>query len=102
MHAANEAHDPVWAIAPIFVEGAEWADAHPKSPWVSVGERLPEYEEDVLVCDNTTSGTPHYLGMCFGHRTAREDVIKDANGFAELSHFTITHWMPIPPLPKEK
>lgn len=25
-----------------FIEGALWADEHPKSPWISVEERLPE------------------------------------------------------------
>ena len=24
-----------------FIEGAEWADAHPKSPWISVNDDLP-------------------------------------------------------------
>ena len=28
-----------------FEEGAQWADEHPKSPWISVEERLPaKYE----------------------------------------------------------
>lgn len=25
-----------------FTIGAEWADAHPKNPWISVKEQLPE------------------------------------------------------------
>lgn len=32
-----------------FVSGAEWADAHPKSPWISVRDRLPEFNSIVLV-----------------------------------------------------
>ena len=31
-----------------FEEGADWADAHPKSPWISVNERLPPKEKDGL------------------------------------------------------
>lgn len=32
-----------------FIEGALWADEHPKSPWISVEERLPDYGKEVLV-----------------------------------------------------
>ena len=24
-----------------FIEGAKWADSHPKSPWISVDDDLP-------------------------------------------------------------
>ena len=30
-----------------FIEGAKWADSHPKSPWISVDEDLPCYHEEL-------------------------------------------------------
>lgn len=41
-----------------FAAGAEWADAHPKNPWISVKDRLPEPEQEVLLYDN--SSIKHY------------------------------------------
>ena len=32
-----------------FRMGAEWADAHPNSPWISVKEQLPKDNVEVLV-----------------------------------------------------
>ena len=34
-----------------FKKGAEWADQHPQSPWISVEDRLPKINETVLWCD---------------------------------------------------
>ena len=32
-----------------FTIGAEWADAHPKNPWISVKEQLPEENENIII-----------------------------------------------------
>lgn len=32
-----------------FIAGAKWADEHPKSPWISVKERLPKEDVDVII-----------------------------------------------------
>ncbi|MCD7923674.1 MAG: hypothetical protein LUI85_02830 [Bacteroides sp.] len=32
-----------------FASGAEWADAHPKNPWISVKDELPPFEKYVLL-----------------------------------------------------
>ncbi len=78
-----------------FVEGAEWADKNPKSPWISVEERLPE--KDVLVIVKTG------IGNCY--LAAKDSVAlpKDEFMLPQLCSYVdgVTHWMPIPELPKE-
>lgn len=73
-----------------FTIGAEWADAHPKNPWISVEERLPENNTVVL-----TRGAYGFL-ICqlssLGEWETGANVNKERLG--------ITHWMPIPSFDK--
>ena len=85
--------------------GAEWADAHQPSPWISVEDRLPEktkgifscqvreLEEDKIVYYKDTRGYIH-TGFFSAHNHWR-DLDRD-NG----AIYPVTHWMPIPGLPK--
>ena len=57
-----------------------------KSDWVSVEDGLPDYEEDVLVCNENEPSD-----MWFGHRTSDRRVVVDENEFAK-GYGTITHW----------
>lgn len=60
--------------------------------WISVGEALPEYEEDVIV-------TNSYDDYWFAHRSNNKKVIVDEYGFARTpTVLRITHWMHIPEL----
>ena len=87
-----------------FTFGAEWADKHPKSPWISVEEELPCDEKDmvieilagielrtkkvlVLLEDGIIGITYMYCLPPHGWHWNINDVI--------------THWFPIPELPKE-
>lgn len=66
-----------------------------KNPWIKVSERLPEFEIDVLVCDengNTDHG--YFNGFSWVSNTMRDyDGDKD--------YINATHWMPLPEPPKE-
>lgn len=69
-----------------------------KRDWIKVEDRLPEYEETVMVaCHYKDDPEIDYI---FCHRTDRNEVLTDKHGFAIISDFNITHWMPIVP-PKE-
>lgn len=57
-----------------------------KSDWVSVDDGLPDYEEDVLVCNEKEPSD-----IWFGHRTSDRRVVVDENEFAK-GDGTITHW----------
>ena len=91
-------------IKQAFEKGAEWADSNPKSPWISVEEDLP--------CNNPNNihfgFTNTVLVIDAENNTYIAFMVKDednkwswdsADMFAFLHH--ITHWMPIPKLPKE-
>lgn len=78
--------------------GLEGADDNPKSPWISVDDDLPCNHEE------------------FTHSNYTDRVLISArNGFVEVAFMSkienvwvwetpikVSHWMPIPKLPKEK
>lgn len=77
-----------------FEAGAKWADENPKSTWISVEDRLPEPEKDVIIVNKrkyididhlTDNGEDGYYWW------KSDDVIW-------CDDDKITHWMPIPKL----
>lgn len=71
-----------------FKKGAEWADAHQPSPWISVEDRLPEINQVVLT-----------LGSEQNDEDVRLLYRSDVSGkFACIDYDEVTHWMPIPEL----
>ena len=87
-----------------FEAGAQWADANPKSPWISVKDKLPCNEKDLIV--------EVFKGVEL--RTKKVGVLS-IDGYIDISYMyslpphawhwntndTITHWFPLPELPKE-
>lgn len=80
-----------------FIEGAKYADIHPKSPWISVDDDLP--------CNHQELTHSNYTDRV---------LISARNGFVEVSFMSkienvwvwetpikVSHWMHIPKLPKE-
>lgn len=76
--------------------GVSWADKNPKSPWISVEDKLPE--KGVLVIVKT--------GIDNCYLAAKDSVAlpKDEFMLPQLCEYVdeVTHWMPIPELPKEE
>lgn len=73
-----------------FTIGAEWADAHPKNPWISVKEQLPEEGQKVFV-----------LVMCYGTPYIREEKFcrnsnLDKKGMWIHGNSIVLAWFPIP------
>lgn len=67
-----------------FLEGAEWADAHPH--WIPVEEELPKERGWYLVATPTLN--------------SKIDVaLWDGKWFRLI---TITHWMPLPKAPRKE
>lgn len=77
-----------------FVSGATWSDKNPKSPWISVKDRLPE-GECVIFMDNNGS-------LYLGHHYLPADTGRTwfADGGFAMMDDEVTHWMPIPELQK--
>lgn len=74
-----------------YVAGAEWADAHQLSPWVSVAERLPEGD---MLCEWVAVKLKGINGWCKGYWSG--EIWHYMNVFGcEMKTFDVTHWMPI-------
>ena len=80
-----------------FIEGAKFADANQPSPWISVEEKLPEPEKEVIVLAKdkyididhlTNDGEDGYYWWKNDETIWCEDD-------------KITHWMPIPELKQQ-
>lgn len=84
-----------------FVKGAEWADAHPKNPWISVKDKLPEENRKVFFILLFRGIHKEYLaGLYREHKWETERRTYLSPSFDGI----VTHWMPIPELnaePKE-
>ena len=80
-----------------FCAGAKWADANPKSPWISVDEDLPCNHQDLIHSDYTdrvlTSERNDFVEVAF--------MSKIENVWVWETTIKVSHWMPIPKLPKE-
>lgn len=84
--------------------GVSWADENPKSPWISVEERLPEinrnsYSDIVLTIDENQNIVVAFYSF---YRREWIRVEGKENIDDSISQNDITHWMPIPELPKEE
>lgn len=63
--------------------------------WISVQDRLPEDDQDVLICVN---GDTIDTGYCW-YSPYHADV-RGWTAYAAMRN-NVTHWMPLPELPKE-
>lgn len=77
-----------------FTAGVKWADANPKSPWISIKDDLPCNHEE-LIDGNVTH--PVFVR----NKNDKYDVTVMAK-FIKWDFIIgdITHWFPIPELPK--
>ena len=84
-----------------FVNGAEWADNNPKSPWISVEDDLPFNHEELVDSkskDMTFQVLIRYSDGMYGF-SCMADI---AGEWKWLNSWVkITHWMKVPQIPKE-
>lgn len=79
-----------------FEGGAKWADEHPKSPWISVKDKLPLLQELSLVVLDDGSVSTARLTRFNCEDCWEVDAI--SNRFLDLDE--VIYWMPIPGLPE--
>ena len=91
-----------------FEAGAMWADANPKSSWISVEDDLPCNHEEllynkhwtksvlaVLAWDNDPSKM--HIEVCRMYAT---EGLHGSNWYwNEILSYKVTHWMPLPKIP---
>lgn len=82
-----------------FFTGAKWADENPKSPWISVEDDLPCNHEELIDKEYSNQITKVIIVRYRDESVAFARMIKH-EGQWKFSN-KVTHWMPIPELPKE-
>ena len=83
-----------------FEAGAKWADANPKSPWISVDDDLPcNHREYIDLKYN--SYTCQMLVRCKNGIYSMERMVIIGGEWGWTGSNDITHWMPIPKLKEE-
>ena len=86
----------------IYTIGAEWADAHPKNPWISVKEQLPEENENIIImCKHGAIFNGTYCnGVWFCMDGYINDIYKDSPIYTSMSSipplWEPVAWFPIP------
>lgn len=75
-----------------FIAGAQYAAPR----WISVDEKLPEMDEEVIVLTDELGAAPIYK-IAFGHIVDVERCI-DYNGWSIPG---VKYWMPCPEIPNE-
>ena len=87
-----------------FEAGAKWADANPKSPWISVEKDLPCNHEDMVKVsiEGVELNTDRVLVTLDDGTTDISYMFKPIpHSWRWNEVLTITHWMPIPKLEEE-
>ncbi len=76
--------------------------AEPVSDWISVGDRLPEFGQAVLITDGLTVAAAHADTHFYKDDRVYWDFlgIHTVDGEWIFNENNITHWQPLPPLPE--
>ena len=83
---------------PLLAEAADAIEELSKPRWISVEERLPEVEEDVLIAVtvHTKKGDARVVTTDFFNTAGQW------NGASCSWRYEVTHWMPLPQPPEEE
>ena len=91
-----------------FIEGAKWADEHPKSPWISVEDDLPCNHKDLMKNENYTKMVLVVLSWNEDPTHIHIDISDMSNVIGSHNvgfywrcngYYTVTHWREMPGLP---
>lgn len=87
-----------------FCKGAQWADEHPKNPWVSIEERLPETKKcansiersDLVLIRRKGDRYPMRAWYWNDGKFTTPDVDETPkNSISEIDKSDVKAWMPI-------
>ena len=85
-----------------FEEGVEWADSHPKSPWISVKQDLPCNHSELISPNESREGltvTEYVVAAICGYKVLSR--MYELDGKWQWETDEPTHWFAIPDPPKE-
>ena len=82
-----------------FEAGVKWADAHPKSTWISVKEDLPCNHQELM---KNEYFTVRVFLFTVNKDIRTDSMVKESSGWKWVNaEFNYRYWMPMPELPKE-
>ena len=81
-----------------FIQGAKWADANPKSLWISVENDLPCNHPELISHDDKRD-TTYVIALVHGYVILSR--MYKIDGKWQWANDEPTHWFPIPKLPEE-
>lgn len=90
-----------------FIEGADWADANPKSPWISVNDSLPNDETKlyIIYCEvynkngDDIENKHHEIYLAnFDKETSSWVNVESYNNY----FFDVLYWMEVPERLKDR
>ena len=91
-----------------FEEGAEWADANPKNPWISVEDDLPCNHKDLIENEHKTKKV---LVVMRSDKSSSKniEICYMTNQYSSMGNWYwintlkthVTHWMPLPEFPQK-
>ena len=87
--------DDIDFVEKAFIEGAKWADEHPKSPWISVKDKLPPKENCELSIKVLVVSTKNEIYF----RRYDYDMKR---WLCPIPGAEFTHWRLLPEPPKER
>ena len=91
-------------ITDAFLSGIEFADSHPKSTWISVESDLPCNHDEFIDKEKNMTKRVLVLGKDVKSNTISNIMsmffIENHWQWTCEIYFKVTHWMPIPNLPK--
>lgn len=85
-----------------FVAGYTFAQDHTELQWISVTDRLPNEDEDVLVFGKVLNDAPNVLGVrrLYNGKIESTCTWEAEDGYV-FTESDVTHWMPLPQAPNE-
>lgn len=89
-------------IQQAFEKGAQWADEHPKLPWISVKDDLPCNHEELIYGAEIDEGT-ETIDVFVANQDGAiwDDYMIYENNKWRWNDFEPAYWMIAPKLPKE-
>ena len=91
-----------------FEQGAEWADANPKSPWISVEDDLPCNHEEFMESKHSTKSVLAVLAMDNDPTMRHIEICSMCDMFNSINmgwhwcnggYYHVVYWMPLPDMP---
>ena len=97
-------------IKQAFEKGAEWADEHPKSPWISIKDDLPCNHKELIENENYTKKVLVVLAWDDNPSKKHIEICNMCNKIGSFNtnwywkykaYYHVVYWKPLPELPKE-